>query len=251
MPILGSPELFPFFISAGLVVFLLLLEFILLTNGLSSGGAGTDLGDAPDIEADVTSMSAPELATELDLPYEIAVDIEANLEGYEAPEVDTAGDVAAPSTSGILDFIGLRKVPLTVWLAMFCALFAGAGLVLQTAVWSTFGWMLPRIVAVPLALVPSLAFTRSLAGLIAKLIPRDETSAISERSLGRRRGVITVGTARRGSPAQVRITDTFGNTHYAMLEPLSDSDEIAEGAEVLVLRLPRGELRLVGIGQPA
>lgn len=251
MSFLGSPELFPFLISAGLVAFLLLLELLLLTTGLSSAGNGTDLANAPDLEVDVTTMSAPELAAELDLPDEIALQIEADLEGYDVSEPDTAGEVSGPSAGGILDILGIRKVPLTVWLALFCALFAGTGLVLQTALWSTLGWMLPRIIAVPLALVPSLAFTRSLAGLIARLIPRDETSAISERSLGRRRGVITVGTARRGSPAQVRITDGFGNTHYAMLEPLSDSDAIAEGAEVLVLRLPRGELRLVGISERA
>ena len=39
------------------------------------------------------------------------------------------------------------------------------------------------------------------------------------------------------SPAQVRITDQFGNVHYAMIEPFADADEISQGAEVVVLRL--------------
>lgn len=54
-----------------------------------------------------------------------------------------------------------------------------------------------------------------------------------------------MGTARRGSPAQVPFQDRHGNTHYAMAEPLADDEAIPGGAEVIILRTRDGALRLV------
>lgn len=244
---LFDPGIFPFLIAAGLVLCLLFLEVLLLMLGLSSAVPEAELGDLPDLDVELSGMNAPELAAELDVPVDLATQIELGLAEADLPEAPIE-TTASPASGGLFDFLGLRKQPLTIWLAIFLALFAGAGLVLQSGMMALFGHMLPRLVAVPLALIPSLALTRSLSGALARLIPRDETSAISERSLGRKRGVITVGTSRRGSPAQVRITDRYGNTHYAMLEPLSGKDEIPEGTEVLVLRLRSGVLRLVPLG---
>lgn len=240
-----SPEIFPFLIAAGLVLFLLLLEIILLTVGLSSGFNAAGVGDIGGPDVDVAGMSAGELAAELDAPAELAAQIEADLGRYDLAGPAAEADAApASSSGGVLDFLGLRKLPLTIWLAIFLAIFASAGLALQSGLMGLFGWMAPVVVAGPLALALALALARTVSGALARLIPRDETSAISERSLGSRRGVVTVGTARRGSPAQVRVADGFGNTHYVMLEPLSDTGEIPEGAEVLVLRLRDGQLRL-------
>ncbi|WP_330629246.1 DUF1449 family protein (plasmid) [Thioclava litoralis] len=243
MTLLYDPGLTPFLIAAGLVVALLLLEVVMLLTGLSTTGDSGDLALDMEADADLIGLSAPEIAAELDLPTEVAVQIEGAFDGHSPAALE-----ATPSAGGIMtDMLGLNKLPLTIWLTLFCALFAGLGLAVQTGLWQIVGQAMPRLLAVPVIAVPALALTRGLSSVIAHLLPRDETSAISERSLGRRRGVVTVGEARRGSPAQVRVTDSFGNTHYAMLEPLSESDVIAQGTEVLVLKLPGGDLRLVPI----
>lgn len=248
MSLLLSPGLSPFLVSAGLVICLLALEIVLMMTGLSShsGTEGSDLSHAPELGHDLGNLTAPDLAAELDIPPALAAQIEADLAPHL--DMDPATPMPTASAGGILDILGIRKLPLTVWLALFFAAFAGAGLALQVGLHAAFGRMLPRLPAAAVALIPGLALTRGLAGTIARLIPRDETAAISERSLGRRRGVVTVGTARRGSPAQVRIADQYGNVHYTLVEPLDDADEIPEGAEVVVLRLRGGILRLVQIG---
>jgi hypothetical protein len=79
-------------------------------------------------------------------------------------------------------------------------------------------------------------------------MPRDESSAISERSYGRRHGVVTVGIARHGSPAQVRFTDHHGNLHYVMVEPFDTKDEIAEGSEVFIIKTLRDGLKIIKTG---
>jgi hypothetical protein len=79
-------------------------------------------------------------------------------------------------------------------------------------------------------------------------MPRTETQSVSTRQLGRRLGTVTQGTAARGSPAEVRVTDRYGNTHYLRAEPLSDAETIPQGAEVLVLRhRPTGGFRLIAL----
>nr|WP_246399900.1 OB-fold-containig protein [Amaricoccus macauensis] len=93
--------------------------------------------------------------------------------------------------------------------------------------------------------VPALFAARRLARGIGRLVPRIETSAISERSYGRRAGVVTTGVSRRGYPAEVRFTDGHGTQHYVLAEPLDAGDEIPAGAEVAVIRLRTGEIRIV------
>ncbi|MCJ8333124.1 MAG: YqiJ family protein, partial [Epibacterium sp.] len=79
-------------------------------------------------------------------------------------------------------------------------------------------------------------FTRGFGAWFARVLPQTETSALSESSLGRRRGVVTQGTAARGRPAEVRVMDGYGNAHYLRAEPMSEGDEISAGTEVLVIR---------------
>ena len=56
-------------------------------------------------------------------------------------------------------------------------------------------------------------------------------------------------TTARGRPAEVRVSDRFGNTHYLRAEPLRDDVSIAQGTEVIVLRQRYDEgYRIVALG---
>jgi hypothetical protein len=95
---------------------------------------------------------------------------------------------------------------------------------------------MPAWLAVLPATGVAIWFARQFGTLFANLLPRIETEALSERHLGRRTGVVTQGTASRGRPAEVRITDRYGNFHYLRAEPLRDDAQIPQGTEVMVLR---------------
>ncbi len=251
--LLSQEGLRPFLISAVLVMGLLGLEIVLMMLGLS-GGSEADVPEIEtgEIEADFAGMGAGEIAAEMDIDPGVAAQIEAELTAQGvSPDLDADSPAPAGSTSAIgtaLDLLGMRLLPLSVSLALFAACFTAAGLFTQVLLHGLMGVMLPLTVMVPAALVAAAIGTRKLSRFIVRLIPRDETSAISERSLGRRRGIVTVGTARGGQPAEVKVIDGYGNFHYLMVEPLSADDEIPEGSEVLVLRLRGGEYRLVQIG---
>jgi len=266
LELISQDGLTPFLMAAFLVAGLAIVEIVLISFGISTTieTDGPDSGEVDGSTIDFTDFSgisafegasAGHIAATLDIDLDIASQIEAELaaepgtgtaQGLEtgAPEGGTV-----PSMTGvILGAIGAKHLPLTVWLAIFCAFFAGAGLTLQITLHALAGFFLPEMFAAVLAMLAALPLTRILSGLISRIVPRDETTAVSERSLGRRRGVVTVGTARRGNPAEVRVKDRYNNTHYLMIEPLGDTESIPERSEVLVLRTRDGTLRAVRIG---
>lgn len=147
------------------------------------------------------------------------------------PDID--GDTGLDRVLGWL-YIG--KVPSLVLLVLFLMGYAIFGYSLQKVAHGLLGGYLPVCLAGLVAVAPGMATVRSLGALIAHIIPRDETSAVSEMSLIGRHGVVSAGAARRGLAAQARVRDAHGRTHYLMVEPDLDDEVFDEGAQILIVR---------------
>lgn len=147
------------------------------------------------------------------------------------PDID--GDTGLDRVLGWL-YIG--KVPSLVLLVLFLTGYAIFGYSLQKVAHGLLGGYLPVWLAGLVAVAPGMATVRSLGALIAHIIPRDETSAVSEMSLIGRPGVVSAGAARRGLAAQARVRDAHGRTHYLMVEPDLDDEVFDEGAQILIVR---------------
>ena len=92
---------------------------------------------------------------------------------------------------------------------------------------------------------------RSLGSLLAHIIPRDETSAVSELTLIGRAGVISAGMARQGLAAQARVRDSHGRTHYLMVEPDVEGETFDQGVQILVVRKVGAFYRCIANPHPA
>ncbi|MDR7296994.1 hypothetical protein J2X16_002341 [Pelomonas aquatica] len=136
----------------------------------------------------------------------------------------------------VLGWLHLGRVPALVLLLLFLLGYALFGYALQKVAFNLLGGFIPGWIAGLLAVPPGLATVRGLGSLVAHIIPRDETSAVSEQSLVGRSGVISGGQARRGLAAQARVRDAFGRTHYLMVEPDLDDEVFEEGAQILIVR---------------
>lgn len=147
------------------------------------------------------------------------------------PEID--GD---SGLDRVLGWLHIGKVPALVLLLLFLCGYTLFGYSLQVVAHGLFGNYLPAWVAGVVAVPAGMATVRGLGSLIAHIIPRDETSAISEQSLVGRVGVIVSGGARRGMAAQARVKDSLGRSHYLMVEPDIDDEVFDEGAQVLIIR---------------
>ena len=77
---------------------------------------------------------------------------------------------------------------------------------------------------------------RVTASGLYKIMPKDETTAVSQESLIGRVGTVVLGEARVGNAAQVRVKDAYGQQHYVMVEPASE-DVLKQGDAVLLVSL--------------
>ncbi|MFN3303790.1 MAG: YqiJ family protein [Roseateles sp.] len=136
----------------------------------------------------------------------------------------------------VLGWLHLGRVPALVLLLLFLLGYALFGYALQKVAFNLLGGFLPAWVAGLLAVPPGLATVRGLGSLVAHIIPRDETTAVSEQSLVGRGGIVSGGTARRGLAAQARVRDAHGRVHYLMVEPDLDDEVFEEGAQILIVR---------------
>jgi Protein of unknown function (DUF1449) len=136
----------------------------------------------------------------------------------------------------VLGWLHLGKVPALVILLLFLTGYTVFGYGLQMVSLGLLGHYLPASVAGLLAVPSGLATVRGLGALIAHIIPRDETSSVSEQTLLGRVGVIVAGAAKRGLAAQARVKDSYGRSHYLMVEPDLDDEILDEGTNVLIVR---------------
>lgn len=207
---LATPPLAPFALAAAILALLLALEIVMLLLG---GSLLADM-DAPDAAPEVPELQVAE--------------IEALEAGAAAPSAFALPD-APPASPPPLGLTGFGRVPFLIWLGALLAGFSATGLAIQ----ATGPW--PLWLALPPAALAAVLFARAASGAIARAVPQVTTAAVSPRHLARRRGRVTQGTMRRDRPAEVRVTDRHGNSHYVRAEPLRDGDVIARGAEVLTV----------------
>lgn len=238
METLLSPPFVPFSIALGLLFGLMALELVIALLGgtiLGLGGSDTDFDLDMDVDAGLEGLES------LD-----GIDLDGAELEFELGELGEAPDVAAAEGPG--DFLGISKAPTMIWVAALLLGFGLTGVVLQSVLQNLTGAAFPALMASAIAGVVGLGFAKRFARVFARLIPKSESSALSERALGRRKGIVSQGTAARGKPAEVRVTDGYGNTHYLRAEPLRDDEQIPQGSEVLVMRQARsGDYRLIAL----
>lgn len=151
-------------------------------------------------------------------------------------EADGDAAISGGALGGLLTLLGLGRVPLTIWLVVFLLVFAAIGVSIQGLADSLTGAPLDRWLAALFAAAGALPVTAAIARPLGAILPQDETSAVDAGTLLGRRGVITDGTARAGSPARARVRDAFGHDHYVMVEPHEADSQLPAGDEVLLVR---------------
>lgn len=223
-----APEYFLFTLSIGLFFGLLILELLFLMIGGSLMGGDND--------ADISTPDGIEADFDADLDFDIDTDLaDLDLDTLdtdltETEALDAAGDV------GVLAWLGMGNMPLAIWLASMLLSFGVVGVGVQLALSGTIGLTLNSALAAVPAFFGARWFTKTFGTLFARAIPKVETESVSERHLGRRKGVVSQGTAARGRPAEVRVSDRHGNIQYLRAEPFRDDQVIEPGTEVIVMR---------------
>lgn len=158
------------------------------------------------------------------------------------PHAEFDYDLDQPYSSNLgpigkaLSWFSFRRVPILVLLIIFLLVFGFTGLFIQDCAQMFFGFLLSAFVASTLAIVATFPLMRGITAILAKIIPQDETSAISRDSFIGRTAEITLGTAKKGYPTQAKTKDRFGKVHYLMLEPDEPEEIFNKGNIVLLVK---------------
>lgn len=160
------------------------------------------------------------------------------LDALFAPGVHVGADIGLDHSllSGLWGWLHIGRVPFLVLLIVFLTSFGLIGLTLQGVVHGIAGTYLPGSVASVPAFLLALPVVRVMGQGVARLIPQDESTAVSQETFIGRVADITQGTARKGMAAEARLKDEHGHVHYVMVEPDLEGSQFSSGSKVLLVR---------------
>lgn len=127
--------------------------------------------------------------------------------GYHGP-----GDTEGGLLGGWMSWLNAGGVPILVLAVLLLSVFAVLGFLIQGLTASVVQ-PLPLSAAGPLALIGSVPVTRWLSRGLARIMPRDESNAVSQASFIGLVGVVTIGPLDQGQPGMVRVKDPYENIH--------------------------------------
>ncbi|MCL2829156.1 MAG: YqiJ family protein [Betaproteobacteria bacterium] len=151
-------------------------------------------------------------------------------------DTDLHLDTGIHGPGGLLGWLHLGRVPLLMLLILFLTAFGIGGFLIQMLARSLFGSFLPAGLASIGAFLAAIPAVRVGGFVLAKVLPKDETSSVSLDALIGRIGVIVIGRARTGVAAQARVRDEHGRSHYVMVEPDQEDSVFEAGTEILLVK---------------
>ncbi len=145
---------------------------------------------------------------------------------------------------GSLSWLNLGRVPLLILLMILIGLFAVSGMFMQAFLAS---WIspLPALPASGIAGAFALVATGKVSRFIAKIMPRDETYALTDNELVGRVGTVTVGPLESHVVGKISIVDGHGNRHFPRARPANAGEAIEIGARVLIVSMKGREYRVI------
>ena len=166
------------------------------------------------------------------------------LVGHDVP-------VDADSHSGIgglFLWINAGRVPLLILIILALGVFSIEGFLLQ-GIAHALGAAVPVFIAALAAGAGSIPVIRSTSRGISRIIPRDESYAVSDADFVGKVAMVSVGPLDQGLPGRVRLKDVFGNWHTVPARASLDSEALAVGASVLLV--DRDAKSFIAIAAPA
>ncbi|MEM8988352.1 MAG: YqiJ family protein [Pseudomonadota bacterium] len=229
LELLAAPEMTPFLVALGVMLFIALLEVVGLLFGVAFSGM---------VDAMLPDIDVPDIDVDLDMDADFDAD-------FSSPDLDAPG---VPNSGPFTQFLGwlcVGRVPALVLLVAFLTAFGLSGLFVQSLLKGVTGFYWPSVLAAVPALAAALPLTRYLGLGLAKVMPKVETEAVSRTGFVGKIAVVTRGAARRGLPTEAKLTDRHGQTHYVLVEPDIDDEVLEAGAEVLIVRQTGGAFRAI------
>jgi membrane protein implicated in regulation of membrane protease activity len=153
---------------------------------------------------------------------------------------DSVADMIDGTSIGeLFDWLNFGRVPFSILGMLLLTTFGATGMLVDGTVPGLPAWAY-LVVAVP----ASVTVTKLVGNGIAKVLPRDESYAVTREHMIGRRGVVTLGPLDDGVPGAIRVRDEHGDLHTIKARPADEGSVIQKGAEVVVVSAAPGSDRI-------
>ena len=134
-----------------------------------------------------------------------------------------------------LSWLHIGKLPLLVMLVLLLGSFAIIGISGQYLMIRLLQKPLPAGLMALIAFVLSLPTVHFIGRWLAPYLPKDESFAVSEDSFVGSMALVTQSAEQPGMSAECKIVDTYGQSHYLLIEPESPDVIFTRGERVLII----------------
>jgi hypothetical protein len=181
-----------------------------------------------------------------------AIELLTTLVGFSLAEL-VGKDAAVEADShtglgGLFLWINAGRLPLLILIILALGVFSIEGFLLQ-GVAHMVGAAVPAAIAAVVAAAGSIPVIRTASRGLSRIIPRDETYAVSESDFVGKVAMVSIGPLDQGLPGRVRLKDVFGNWHTVAARASPDSAPLPVGASVLLV--DRDVRSFIAISAPA
>jgi hypothetical protein len=155
-----------------------------------------------------------------------------------APDLDVDADPsgAASLFESVAAFLYFGRIPLIISVLWSLFSFSAIGYNLQLGLLMLgLGPLGPLWAALP-ALLLTLPVIAAGNRVMARLLPRDESTAVSEEALVGVSGEIVIGTVTHAASSEAKVRDHLGSVHYIQVVSENEGDRFERGDSVLTVR---------------
>lgn len=155
------------------------------------------------------------------------IDFTADLNGNGIP------DYLEVDHGGMFGWLNPGHVPSVILLILFAGLFAVFGFSGQWIYKGIVGDFAPAMVVAPIAVMLTLPILRQATYTIGRIVPQDETNAVTLDSLIGNIGVVNAGPVSKDNWGMARFTDKHGVDHNLLVG--GEGEEIIANGDAVVL----------------
>jgi len=162
--------------------------------------------------------------------------------GNEA-NIDDVGFV-----SNAFAWLNAGRTPILILLIAFLATFSAIGYALSGFIFSIahLSVAMIKLISVPTSFVGAIFATRYSSSFIGRIIPRDETSALSDDDMVGLVGEVVLGPVKTGETAKATFQDKYLTIHRPFVVPFHDEDIIEQGETVIIVKkIPNGPAMVI------
>lgn len=213
-----APENLPFAVALGLFFLIGMLQTVSLFTGISLFGWIDDL--LPDLDA---------VGGDVDL--EVGGEAELDMDADAGPDSISEASFIAQ----VFAWMNFGKVPFIITFLLFLFLFSCIGYNAQLFLTEMGLSLASPILIAPIAFVAAILPLKWGNGILGRVIPKDETSAVSSHTFVGRIATITIGEATHERPAEAKLRGPLGRTHYVMVLADRENVHFKQGDHVLLV----------------